>query len=122
MNISTKINFNTIVNNDNTGGDLYNVCDGVFTLIDVKNYNYSNKYNTAVKLRNLYYHTILQSWLYMNAYIKPIGMMNDKRLYDTYHLAVINPYLNDMIVCEYDKVTNFTRDIDLSEYRFTTTM
>lgn len=120
--MAAKIDDTIVVNNYNTGGDLYSVYNGVFTLIDVKNYDYSDKYNTSAKLRNLYYHTILQTWLYMNAYIKPIGTMNDKRLYDTYHLAVINPYLNDMIVCEYDKVTNFTRDIDLSEYRFNTIM
>ena len=104
-----------------TKGSLYSVYDGVFTLIDVKNYDYSDTYSTPAKLRNLYYHTILQTWMYMNAYIKPIGMMNDKRLY-TYHLAVINPCLNDMIVCDYDKVTAFTKDIDLSKYRFNTTM
>lgn len=115
-------NYDTFATIGHNSGDLYSVYNGIFTLIDVKNYDYSDKYNTPAKLRNLYYHTILQTWLYMNAYIKPIGMMNDKRLYDTYHLAVINPYLNDMIVCEYDKVTNFTRDIDLSEYRFNTTM
>ena len=101
---------------------MYSIYDGVFTLIDVKNYDYSDKYNTSVKLRNLYYHTILQTWLYMNAYIKPIGMMNDKRLYDTYRVEVVNPYLNDVIICDYDKVTEFTRDIDLSEYRFNTAM
>lgn len=120
--MATTIGNNITVNNDNTGGDLYSIYNGVFTLIDVKNYGYSDKYNTPEKLRNLYYHTILQTWLYMNAYIKSIGMVNDKRLYNAYHLAVINPYLNDMIVCEYDKVTNFTKYIDLSEYRFTTTM
>lgn len=119
--MATKIDDTIVVNNYNTGGDLYSVYNGVFTLIDVKNYDYSDKYNTPAKLRNLYYHTILQTWLYMNAYIKPIGMVNDKRLY-TYHLAVINPYLNDMIVCEYDKVIEFTKDIDLSDYRFNTTM
>ena len=58
----------------------------------------------------------------MNAYIKPIGMMNDKRLYDTYHVEVVNLYLNDVIICDYDKVTAFARDIDLSEYRFNTAM
>lgn len=120
--MATTINDNITVNNDNTGGDLYNVCDGIFTLIDVKNYNYSNKYNTAVKLRNLYYHTILQTWLYMNAYIQPIGSVNNKRLYNMYRVEVVNPYLNDVIVCDYDKVTEFTKDIDLSDYRFNTAM
>ena len=104
-----------------TKGSLYSVHDGIFTLIDVKNYDYSDTYSTPAKLRNLYYHTILQTWMYMNAYIKPIGMMNNNRLY-TYHLAVINPCLNDMIVCDYDKITNFTRDINVSEYRFNTPM
>lgn len=120
--MATTIGNNITVNNDNTGGDLYNVYNGIFTLIDVKNYDYSDKYNTPEKLRNLYYHTILQTWLYMNAYIKPIGMVNDKRLYNDYRVEVVNPYLNDMIVCNYDKVTAFTKDIDLSEYRFNTTM
>lgn len=120
--IATTIGDNITVNNDNTGGDLYNVCEGVFTLIDVKNYNYSNKYNTAVKLRNLYYHTILQSWLYMNAYIQPIGSVNNKKLYNAYRVEVVNPYLNDVIICDYDKVTNFTKDIDLSDYKFNTAM
>lgn len=116
-----KIDDTIVVNNYNTGGDLYSVYNGIFTLIDVKNYDYSDKYNTQVKLRNLYYHTILQTWLYMNAYIKPIGMINDNKLY-TYHLAVVNPYLNETIACDYDKVTEFTKDIDLSEYRFNTPM
>ena len=120
--MATTIGDNITVNNDNTGGDLYNVYDGIFTLIDVKNYDYSDKYNTSAKLRNLYYHTILQTWLYMNAYIKPIGMVNDKRLYDTYRVEVVNPYLNDVIICDYDKVTAFTRDINLSKYRFNTAM
>lgn len=120
--MATTINDNITVNNDNTGGDLYNVCDGIFTLIDVKNYNYSNKYNTAVKFRNLYYHTILQTWLYMNAYIQPIGSVNNKRLYNMYCVEVVNPYLNDVIICDYDKVTEFTKDIDLSEYKFNTAM
>lgn len=120
--MATTIGNNITVNNDNTGGDLYNVCDGVFTLIDVKNYNYSNKYNTAVKLRNLYYHTILQSWLYMNAYIQPIGSVNNKKLYNAYRVEVVNPYLNDVIICDYDKVTEFTKDIDLSDYKFNTAM
>lgn len=120
--MATTIGNNITVNNNNTGGDLYNVCDGVFTLIDVKNYNYSNKYNTAIKLRNLYYHTILQSWLYMNAYIQPIGSVNNKKLYNAYRVEVVNPYLNDVIICDYDKVTNFTKDIDLSDYKFNTAM
>ena len=119
--MTAKIDDSIIVNNYNTGGDLYSVYNGIFTLIDVKNYDYTEKYNTSAKLRNLYYHTILQTWLYMNAYIKPIGMINDKRLY-VYHLAVVNPYLNDVIVCDYDKVTDFTKDIDLSNYRFNTAM
>ena len=120
--MATTIGDNIAVNNDNTGGDLYNVYDGIFTLIDVKNYDYSDKYNTSAKLRNLYYHTILQTWLYMNAYIQPIGMVNNKRLYDTYRVEVVNPYLNDVIICDYDKVSEFTKDIDLSKYRFNTAM
>lgn len=120
--MATTIGDNIAVNNDNTGGDLYSVYDGIFTLIDVKNYDYSDKYNTSAKLRNLYYHTILQTWLYMNAYIQPIGMVNNKRLYNDYHVEVVNPYLNDMIVCDYNKVTEFARDIDLSEYRFNTAL
>ena len=115
-------NYDTFATIEHNSGDLYSVYNGVFTLIDVKNYDYSDKYNTSAKLRNLYYHTILQTWLYMNAYIKPIGMVNDKRLYNAYHLAVVNPYLNDVIICDYDKVTEFTRDINLSEYRFNTVM
>ena len=128
----TKIDDTITVNNYNTGwedaehlprteGSLYSIYNGIFTLIDVKNYDYTEKYNTPAKLRNLYYHTILQTWLYMNAYIKPIGSI-DRRLYDTYRLAVVNPYLNDIIICEYDKVTDFTKDIDLSEYRFNTAL
>lgn len=132
--MATTIGNNITVNNDNTCGEedakhlprtkgsLYSIYDGVFTLIDVKNYDYSDKYNTPAKLINLYYHTILQTWLYMNAYIKPIGMVNDKRLYNDYHVEVVNPYLNDAIICDYDKVTAFTRDIDLSKYRFNTAM
>lgn len=120
--MATTIGDNIAVNNDNTGGDLYSVYDGIFTLIDVKNYDYSDKYNTTAKLRNLYYHTILQTWLYMNAYIQPIGMVNNKRLYDTYCVEVVNPYLNDVIICDYDKVSEFTKDIDLSKYRFNTAM
>lgn len=120
--MATTIGDNIAVNNDNTGGDLYSVYDGIFTLIDVKNYDYSDKYNTSAKLRNLYYHTILQTWLYMNAYIQPIGMVNNKRLYDTYCVEVVNPYLNDVIICDYDKVSEFTKDIDLSKYRFNTAM
>ena len=120
--MATTIGNNITVNNDNTGGDLYSVYDGIFTLIDVKNYDYSDKYNISAKLRNLYYHTILQTWLYMNAYIQPIGMVNNKRLYDTYRVEVVNPYLNDVIICDYDKVTTFTKDIDLSKYRFNTPM
>lgn len=105
------------VNNFNTGGDfcknldltmsnLYSIFEGEFMLIDFKKYKY------MPTIKDLYYRTILQTWLYMNAYIKPIGSINNRLLYNNYILGVINPYLGDSVMCDDKLVTEFAEGIE----------
>lgn len=109
--ITVTSNNDFSVTNFNTGGDLYCVFNNEFILIDFKKYKSPNK--------NTYYKTILQTWLYMNAYIKPIGSINNKLLYKNYMLSVINPYLGHILICDDKLVTQFTKNIvELKKYLF----
>lgn len=99
------------VNNFNTGGDLYSVFDGNFVLIDFKKYKYKPN------IKTIYYRTILQTWLYMNAYMKPIGSITEQ-LYNNYYLVAINPLLTDNYIYDYNDITKYAKTLDLSNYRF----
>lgn len=108
--MESRVSDDITVNNYNIGGDLYSIFDNTFMLIDFKKYSEPKEH--------LYTKTLLQSWLYMNAYMKPLGMYNNQKLYSEYYLVAINPLLNHFISATYNDVTTFAEKFDLSDYKF----
>lgn len=107
----SRISDDITVNDYNTGGDLYSIFDNNFMLIDFKKYSNPNKLT--------YTRTLVQAWMYLNVYIPPLCIMNNEGLYKEYYLAAVNPLLNNFITATYDSVTEFTKELDLSDYKFT---
>ena len=104
---------NCKINNYNVGGDLYTIIDKSFYLIDFKKYElegYSEKY-----INNTYLKTLVQCWMYMNAYYTYICTLNNNKdqkliLYNNFYLSAINPLHNHMIISNYQNVDKIITD------------
>lgn len=95
---------NLAVNND-SGGDLYCACKNNFYLLDSKRYD---DFDTCDKVK-----TLIQSWMYMNVYWRPlccifnnVSNMNYE-LYTNYYLGFINPLHNEISAYNYNEISIF---------------
>lgn len=87
---------------NNICGDLYSICNGNFFMIDSKCYSQKEKEQKIICK------TYAQTYLYMNAYFKPLCYIykNYELLYEKYFLMYINPcipnikYINYNDACE----------------------
>lgn len=99
---------NKIINESRTGGDLYSIFNGNFFLIESKFYKNPDDCDITKALA--------QTYLYMNAYFKPLCALNNKSnkynivinnsvninlLYNNYYLCYINSYTNDFVYVNY---------------------
>lgn len=90
---STKIS-------EKSGGDLYSILDNNFYLIDSKRYG-NDRWTDGTKNT-----TLLQTYLYMNAYNKYLNMFDNDGIYNNLYLGVVNPLKNDSIFINYKNVNN----------------
>ena len=110
------------VNNYNVGGDLYTIFNKSFYLIDFKKYElegYSDNY-----INNTYLKTLIQCWMYMNAYYPYICTLNNNKkqelvLYDNFYISAVNPLHNHIITSNYKNIDNIITDDIRKKYIFT---
>lgn len=94
------------INNDNVGGDLYSIINGNFYLID------SKRYEKGLDCKHTLT-TLLQTYMYMNAYAKPLAYINSECLYKTLNIGIVNPIDNVYKVVDYYE---FLEQIQSSNY------
>ena len=104
-NKNLNIYSDTINVNNDSGGDLYCADAKNFYLLDSKRYN---EFNDCYKMK-----TIIQSWMYMNVYMKPLCYIQDIRdkdngiykLYKDYYVGFVNPLRNELAVYNYNDIS-----------------
>lgn len=105
----------------NVGGDLYSIFNNSFYLIDFKNYELDK--HSKNYINNTYVKTLVQCWLYTNAYYPYICTLHNNLnqelvLYKNLHVAVMNPLHSHIIVSTYDNVNNIITDDIRAKYKF----
>ena len=102
------------VNND-SGGDLYCVDNKNFYLLDSKRYK---NFDDCHKMK-----TIIQSWMYMNMYIKPLCYLQNiqsknngiYKLYENYYIGFVNPLRNELAIYDYNKISNMLNSAEYNQ-------
>lgn len=99
------------INNDNVGGDLYSIINGNFYLID------SKRYEKGLDCKHTLT-TLLQTYMYMNAYAKPLAYINSECLYKTLNIGIVNPIDNVYKIVDYYKFLKHIQSNDFNEYNY----
>lgn len=104
-----------------TKGSIYSIFNNSFYLIDFKNYELDK--HSKNYINNTYVKTLVQCWMYANAYYPYICMLHNNHdqelvLYKNLNVAAMNPLYSHMVIAKYSNINKIITDDIRAKYKF----